>query len=121
RPPVCPLGSIPFCPFALCVRPLCVMNWYVAEAVFQSSIEKAGADYIPLIERSWFLVSAPNEANAHEKATTLAKGRRESYANADGEQVSWILLRVERVREVMDIELKDGTEIWCEIERESQA
>jgi hypothetical protein len=95
------------------------MNWHVAEAVFQSSIESAGSNYEPLMERSWFLISAPDEETALKKATELAKARHESYANADGEQVHWTFVRIERVREIMDAELVDGTEIWSEIEREA--
>jgi hypothetical protein len=93
------------------------MNWHVAEAIFQSSVEGASADYVPLTERSWFLVSAPDEEAALEKATELAKARRESYANADGERVDWAFVRIERVREIVGVELVDGTEVWSEIER----
>jgi|SRR5579864_3566768 len=95
------------------------MNWHIAEAIFRSSIDGASSDYVPLTERSWFLISAPDEEAALTKATELAKNRRESYANADGEQVRWTFLRIERVREIMDAELIDGTEIWSEIERET--
>lgn len=77
------------------------MNWHVAEAIFQSSIDGARPDYAPLTERSWFLISAPDEETALVKATELAKAKRESYANADGELVHWVFVRIERVREIM--------------------
>jgi hypothetical protein len=93
------------------------MNWHVAEAIFESSIDGASSDYVPLIEKSWFLVAAPDEETALRKANELAKARRESYANAEGEQVQRRFVRIERVREIMDAELVDGTEIWAEIER----
>lgn len=93
------------------------MNWHVAEAIFQSSIDGASPEYVPLTERSWFLVSAPDEETALAKATELAKAKRESYANADGEPVHWVFVRIERVREIMDVDLVDGTEVWAEIER----
>lgn len=93
------------------------MNWHVAEAIFQSSIDGASADYLPLTERSWFLVSAEDEESALTKALELARARRESYVNADGENVHWAFVRIERVREIMDVELTDGTEVWAEIER----
>lgn len=95
------------------------MNWHVAEAIFQSSIERASSDYLPLTERSWFLVSAPDEETALAKATKLAAAKQELYANADGERVHWAFVRIERIREIMDVELVDGTEIWAEIERGS--
>jgi hypothetical protein len=44
------------------------MNWYVAEAVFESVVEAAAPDYIPLVERSWFLISASDQETAEEKA-----------------------------------------------------
>ena len=94
------------------------MNWYVAEAMFKSSIDDAGPGYVPLAERSWFLISAADEETAHSKAVEIAKSRPESFANSEGEQVRWKFVRIERVREIMDAELVDGTEIWSEIARE---
>lgn len=93
------------------------MNWHVAEAIFQSSIDGARPDYAPFTEWSWFLISAPDEEAALAKATDLAKAKRESYANAAGELVRWVFVRIERVRQIMDVELGDGTEVWAEIER----
>jgi hypothetical protein len=93
------------------------MSWYVAEALFQSTIDEASPGYSPLVERSWFLVSADGEAAAHAKATDLAQAKRESYANADGENVRWAFLHIARLREVMDDLLTDGTEIWSLISR----
>lgn len=93
------------------------MSWYVAEALFQSTIDEAGPSYSPLVEKSWFLVSADDEAAAHAKAMGLAQSKRESYANADGERVCWVFLRIERLREVMDELLTDGTEVWSLISR----
>ena len=94
-----------------------LMNWYVAEALFQSTIDAAGPSYSPLVERSWFLVSADDEAAADAKAKRLAQSKQESYANADGESVRWVFLRIERLREVMDDVLTDGTEVWSVISR----
>jgi hypothetical protein len=94
-----------------------LMNWYVAEAIFRSRIDGGSPGYVPLTERSWFLVSAPDEEVALGKATELAKAKSQSYANADGEEVLWVFVRIERVREIMDVELVDGTEVWAEIER----
>ena len=99
------------------VHQMSPLNWHVAEAIFQSSINGARPEYVPLIERSWFLISAPDEEAALSKATEFAKAKRESYANADGEVVDWVFVRIERIREIMDVELKDGTEVWAEIER----
>ena len=93
------------------------MNWYVAEAVFESVVEAAAPDYLPLVERSWFLISAPDEEMAQAKAVALATARQESYSNVAGETVRWPLRRIERVREVMDRVLGDGTEVWSVIFR----
>src|SRR3569623_1944144 len=40
------------------------MNWYVVEAVFESAVPNTGANYSPLLKRSWFLVSAKDESTA---------------------------------------------------------
>ena len=97
------------------------MNWYVAEAVFNSIIDGAEDSYTPLIERSWFLVSADDESLAQAKAVALAEKRLDAYDNPAGERVRWVFQRIERLREVMDRELQDGTEVWCEIEREGES
>lgn len=93
------------------------MNWYVAEAIFQSAIDEAGSSYSPLVEKSWFLVSADDEKAAESKAQVLARSKEHSYANGDGEKVRWLFLRIVRLREVMDERLADGTEVWSEIDR----
>jgi hypothetical protein len=41
------------------------MNWHVAEAIFQSSVEGASSDYVPLTERSWFFESTRWESKVH--------------------------------------------------------
>jgi hypothetical protein len=56
------------------------MNWYVAEAVFESEIEHTSANYSPLIDRTWFLVSAEDEDSAGAKAVVLARSKEHSYA-----------------------------------------
>jgi len=91
------------------------MNWYVAEAVFESGIEHSGSSYSPLIDRTWFLVSAEDEPSAEAKAEVLARSKEHSYANAEGETVHWTFSRIERLREVMDDQLGDGTEVWSVI------
>jgi hypothetical protein len=93
------------------------MNWYVAEALFQSAIAPQIASYSPLIERTYFLVSADAETAANEKAVTLARSKEHSYANAEGDTVQWSFLKIERVREVLDETLGDGTEVWSVIYR----
>lgn len=97
------------------------MNWYVAEAIFQSAVAESGPNYSPLIERSWFLVSATDETAADAKAMALAQSKQESYVNADGAEVRWIFLRVERLREIMDECLADGTEVWSVISRAGES
>lgn len=87
------------------------MNWYVAEVLLQSAIEPKGTGYSPLIERSYFLVSADDETSANERAITAARSKQHSYTNAEGETVRWDFLKLERVREVMDKSLRDGTEV----------
>jgi len=97
------------------------MNWYVAEAVFQSSIEGVGTNYDPLVERSWFLVSAGSENAAREKAVLLGRSKEHSYSNSEGENVVWQLKTIENIREVMDEVLVDGTEVWSTMARSSDS
>lgn len=93
------------------------MSWYVAEAIFHSSVSGAGPDYVPLVERSWFLVAAESEIEAQPKALVLGRAKEHSYLNSDGEQVDWTLQRIDRTREVLEGELSDGVELWSCISR----
>jgi hypothetical protein len=93
------------------------MSWYVAEAIFKSTIEGANSSYEPLVEQSWFLVSADDETSAQTKASSLARSKEHAYTNAEGEKVSWVFFRLVRLREIMDDCLADGTEVWSEINR----
>ena len=58
------------------------MSWYVAEAIFESAIEEASSSYEPLVERSWFLVSADDETSAGTKASSLARSSEEERVNS---------------------------------------
>ena len=97
------------------------MDWYVAKAIFKSSIGTPSIDDAPLIDVTWFLVSAGDEGAAETKAIVLARSKEHSYTNGDGETVHWIFVRIERLRKIMDDHLGDGTEVWSVISPAEEA
>ena len=87
------------------------MNWYVAEAVYESGLEHSGSKYSPLIDRTWFLVSAEDEPSAEAKADVLARSKEHSYANEKGQLVKWTFVRLVEVTEMIDQRFEDGAEL----------
>jgi hypothetical protein len=88
------------------------MNWYTAECLFRSVLRGKPARSIQLLERRYFLLKAADDQSAKSNALKLAKKKQHSYLNADGIKVEWILEKVIDVKEIVDKELSEGTEVF---------
>ena len=96
------------------------MGWFVAEAIFVSDIADSKEQYDPLIEDCLFLVNAASDEEAKHKAEAVALTKQDAYENSSGETVRWKFVNIVRVREVLDEQLREGTEVWCTIQRRSE-
>jgi predicted transcriptional regulator len=73
-----------------------------------------------LWEEQMFLVDAQHEEDARVKGEKFARANRAEYRNVAGEMVRWKFEKIESVHEVMDEELKSGTEVFSRFLRQAQ-
>jgi len=59
-----------------------------------------------------FLVQATSEAEARTKAHGIATDKEHEYEVASGGTVRWILQHIEKVEELFDSTIKDGSEVY---------
>jgi hypothetical protein len=88
------------------------MNWYTAECSFRSVLRGKPAKSTQLLEHRYFLLKAADDKSAKTNALELAKKKQHSYLNADGTKVEWVLEKVIDVKEIVDKELSEGTEVF---------
>lgn len=63
-------------------------------------------------EESIFIIEANNEERAAAAALAQAKAAEVEYDAVTGRHVTWVAERVEQVYEILDPELKSGTEVF---------
>ncbi len=73
-----------------------------------------------LWEEQLFLVDAESEEDARAKGKQLAEGERAKYRNAAGDMIRWRVKKIESVYQIMDEEVKSGTEVFSRFLREEQ-
>ena len=73
-----------------------------------------------LWEEQLFLVDAESEEDARMKGEQFAEAERAKYRNAAGEMIEWKVEKIESVHQIMDEELKSGTEVFSRFLRERQ-
>ena len=91
-------------------------KWYVAVLVVASHVDD-GADDSPLIDLQYKLIRAADHEAAYRRALELGAAEALSYKNADGASVSWEFAGLHDLREVLDVELRDGVEVFNVLER----
>src|SRR5438876_745565 len=73
-----------------------------------------------LWEEQIFLVDAQHKEEALLKGEEFAKAGRPRYKNADGEVICWKFERVESIHELLEQEVKSGTEVFSRFLRHGQ-
>ena len=71
-------------------------------------------------EESFVLIEAKTSGEAFEKAAVLGQSKKLTYQAIDGTKVSWEFVRVERVFEIDETILKNGTELFSRHLRSSE-
>jgi Domain of unknown function (DUF4288) len=69
----------------------------------------------PSLDLQYRLVRAASNEDAYERALELGRKETHSYANADGQTVTWECLGLHDLSEIDDSELVDGTEVYSQI------
>lgn len=91
--------------------------WYSATLIFRSHI--AGETSLrPLCEERVVLFNVSNEHEALITAERYGRGEAHSYANADGEKVSWQLAGIENVH-ALSAPSPEGWEVATKFVRRS--
>lgn len=93
--------------------------WFTANLLFKSQ-RQANVNEGSLWEEQIILIEATNEAAAKQKAEHHGKAQENEYRNQAGELVHWSFEQVERLCEVEDVTLKDGSELFSRFLRDSE-
>jgi hypothetical protein len=91
-------------------------KWYVAVLVVASRVDDV-TDYTPLVDLQYKLIRAADHEAAYCRALELGAAEALSYKNADGVSVTWEFAGLHDLREVLDVELRDGVEVFNVLER----
>ncbi|MFI5801626.1 DUF4288 domain-containing protein [Streptomyces sp. NPDC051561] len=92
---------------------------YVAVLLTEATSEAVGHE--PLYAEDFVLLSADNEEEARAKALARGKAQETSYANENGDLITWKLLHVVDVNEVLDTPLHDGADLYTRHFRDYRA
>ena len=92
------------------------LHWYVAVLVVSS---RAGQPPLhpPLVDLQYRLLRANDGEGAYQRALELGRLARHSYANDEGEMVTWECFGLHDLRELDGPELADGAEVYSQIGR----
>ena len=93
--------------------------WYAANLLFQSE-HSTVSDKENLWEESIRLIQADSTDQAMQKAKELGQRSEVSYLGEEADLVKWKFVRVERIFEIDDEKLKDGTEVFSRFLRASE-
>ena len=67
------------------------------------------------------LVRAASNEEAYQRALELGRQEAHSYSNDEGRTVTWECLGLHDLREIDDVELVDGTDVYSRIVRKEPA
>lgn len=95
------------------------------EIIFSANILFRGIkDGIPSTEDIWeesvVLIISENEEDALKKAEEMGRGNEVSYKTMNGNMLSWKFVRVERVFEILNFQLRDGMEVFSRYMKNSE-
>lgn len=95
--------------------------WYSATVLFKA-VHPGAVRRRHLWERNTFLLRASEDCSIAEKAERIAREMEHEYESAGGQLVRWEFQSVEKIQELFDAELDDGTEVcWEFFERVDKA
>lgn len=86
------------------------MSWYLARLLMKSSINY---DSGSLFMEEFVLTRADSYDEAYAKASNKGVTMEHSYLNERGETIYWSFQCVLEIKEVIDDEILDGTEIYA--------
>ena len=95
------------------------MTWYVASLLFES-VNLDTPDQESLWEERLILLAAESIGAARKIATERRDIGSTAYSTDRGGQVHWIFRVIERIYEIQDEELQNGTEVFCRFLRDSE-
>jgi hypothetical protein len=87
------------------------MKWYLAKIVFQ--IICGDGDHMAQFDEQLRLISAANEDEAFEKATSIGKSDEDTFYNLKQQLVRWQFINVSELYHLS--ELIDGAEMYSRI------
>jgi|GEM_PF-6680480 hypothetical protein len=87
------------------------MGWYWVEYIMRSEYIGKPRKRV-LYERAVLLLRASDPEHAAEQGRVLAESKEHSYVTARGEDLRWVLDKIERVEPVLDDTIMDGTEVY---------
>jgi len=88
-------------------------KWYGVSAVYKA-IHVGARRRRHLWERIIFVIQAASEPAADEIALQVARDKEREYVGGGGDVISWVLQEVEKVEEILDAEIREGTEVLWE-------
>jgi len=85
-------------------------TWYVVTQIMASRVENHDEKLISCFEQI-HLIKAKDGQAAYEKSLELGKSQEHSYKNQEGNDVYWEFVGLSNLEEILDVKIKDGTEI----------
>src|SRR4029079_7738236 len=94
--------------------------WYSASLLYES-VHNQMAREESIWEEQIVLVRADTDAEARAQAELIGKSSEGTYTSANKAQVRWAFREVQSVFQLLDQELKPGTEVFSRFLRASEA
>lgn len=92
------------------------MAWYSAKLLFESRVAGSIAPDA-LCDEVVLVLEASSEHEAFEKAEQLAHRKEVSYANVDGDEVTWHFCSVLDIQDLCVESIGSGTEVFSRLFR----
>lgn len=103
--------GVPMCSARVEPRAGAEDQWFWDAALFKAvHLERPRKRH--LWERTVFLVRAPDEASARERAREVALGKEHEYVTATGDRLRWAFQAVEEIQALVQDQLAEGTEVY---------
>lgn len=94
-----------------------IQRWYIAVLVISSKVtEHASAP--PAVDLQYRALRAATHEDAYQRALTLGQQQAQSYPNAEGDTVLWECVGLHDLREIDDVDVLAGTEVYSQIVRD---
>jgi Domain of unknown function (DUF4288) len=94
--------------------------WYSAALFFQG-VSQTHRAVETLWEEKLLLIDADSAEKAQSIAEQIGRASEHAYTSATQEDICWTFVCVERVYEIMDVGIKNGTELFSRFLRDSEA